>query len=126
MAKFSFLLGAAAGYVLGARAGRQRYEQIAAGAGQLWRSQPVQQQVASAKHAAKTKAAPAAMDAVSNAAAAAGDKMRQSAGRISSDPQRDVASQTVPEGQDDTSADWADEGGAVNGHTQVPHSPQGA
>ncbi|GAB3192652.1 hypothetical protein GCM10027261_05880 [Geodermatophilus arenarius] len=28
MAKFSFLLGFGAGYVLGARAGRERYEQI--------------------------------------------------------------------------------------------------
>ena len=32
MSKISFLLGAAAGYVLGARAGRQRYEQIRSGA----------------------------------------------------------------------------------------------
>ncbi|PYC73887.1 hypothetical protein C7C46_24975 [Streptomyces tateyamensis] len=30
--KLSFMMGAAAGYVLGARAGRQRYEQIAAAA----------------------------------------------------------------------------------------------
>ena len=45
MSKISFLLGAAAGYVLGARAGRQRYEQIRSGAAKAWQSQPVQQQV---------------------------------------------------------------------------------
>lgn len=92
MAKLSFLLGAAAGYVLGARAGRQRYEQIRSGAGKVWQSQPVQNQVTTAKHAAKTKAAPAALDAVSSAATVTGDKLRHGAGRISGDAQRDVAS----------------------------------
>ena len=42
--KLSLLAGAAAGYVLGARAGRERYEQIAAGAQKLWESKPVQKQ----------------------------------------------------------------------------------
>ncbi|WP_068261628.1 hypothetical protein [Janibacter limosus] len=99
MSKISFLLGAAAGYVLGARAGRQRYEQIRSGAGQLWQSQPVQNQVASAKRAAKTKAAPAALGAVSTAASAAGDKMREGASTITSDPQRDVASAVTADSQ---------------------------
>lgn len=92
MAKLSFLLGAATGYVLGARAGRQRYEQIRAGASKAWQSQPVQKQVSTAKHAAKTKAAPAALDAVSTAANVTGDKLRQGAGKVAGDPQRDVAS----------------------------------
>lgn len=91
MSKTSFLLGAAVGYVLGARAGRERYEQIRAGASKAWQSQPVQSQVASAKHTARTKAAPAALDAVSSAAAVAGDKMREGASRITGDPERDVA-----------------------------------
>ncbi|MFD2675195.1 hypothetical protein [Gulosibacter bifidus] len=43
--KFALLVGAAAGYVLGARAGRERYEQIAAQASKVWESKPVQQQV---------------------------------------------------------------------------------
>lgn len=42
--KLSLIAGIAAGYVLGARAGRQRYEQIAAGAQKLWESKPVQKQ----------------------------------------------------------------------------------
>lgn len=115
MAKFSFLLGAAAGYVLGARAGRQRYEQIKSGAQQIWRSQPVQSQVAQAKHNARHKAAPAALDAVSSAAAVAGDRMRQGAGKIKGDAERDVSSQTV-EVEPDVVSDpekWASEGGAT-------------
>lgn len=45
MRKTNFLLGTATGYVLGARAGRTRYEQIKAGAGKVWRSPKVQQTV---------------------------------------------------------------------------------
>ncbi len=36
MGKISFLAGFAAGYVLGARAGEQRYEQIKLQAGKAW------------------------------------------------------------------------------------------
>lgn len=99
MAKLSFLLGAATGYVLGARAGRQRYDQIRSGAGKVWQSRSVQHQVSTAKHAAKTKAAPAALDAVSTAATAAGDTLRQGAGRITGDPGRDVASDVSGDAQ---------------------------
>ncbi len=45
MKKLSFVLGAAVGYVLGTRAGRARYEQIAAQAQKLWQSEPVQARV---------------------------------------------------------------------------------
>ncbi len=120
MGKISFLLGAAVGYVLGARAGQQRYEQIKSGATQLWQSKPVQQQVDQAKHAAKTKAAPAALEAVSGAAALAGEKMREGAGKIKSDPNRDVSSEALPD-SDDTTPRWADEGGAIQGEPQVPN-----
>ena len=102
MAKLSFLLGAAAGYVLGARAGRQRYDQIRSGAGKVWQSQPVQTQVSSAKHAAKTKAAPAALDAVSTAASVTGGKLREGAGKIKNDPERDIASDVSSGGQGPT------------------------
>lgn len=40
--KSSLLIGAAAGYVLGARAGRARYESIAAMARAAWGSEPAQ------------------------------------------------------------------------------------
>lgn len=72
MAKFSFVLGAAAGYVLGARAGKERYAQIQKLAGRAWGSPAVQSKVEDAKVAAKTKAAPAAKSALSGAASAAG------------------------------------------------------
>ncbi|MEB4615044.1 YtxH domain-containing protein [Leucobacter sp. M11] len=40
--KIAFVLGAGLGYVLGSRAGRERYEQIKAGATKLWNTAPVQ------------------------------------------------------------------------------------
>lgn len=44
--KLSLIIGLAVGYVLGTRAGRERYEQIVAGAESIWNSDPVQKQVA--------------------------------------------------------------------------------
>lgn len=43
--KLLFVTGAAVGYVLGARAGRERYEQLKAAAGKVWESPGVQRQV---------------------------------------------------------------------------------
>jgi oxygen-dependent protoporphyrinogen oxidase len=40
-----FVAGAAVGYVLGARAGRRRYEQIKAAADRLWNDKTVQKNV---------------------------------------------------------------------------------
>ncbi|MEF3323944.1 YtxH domain-containing protein [Gulosibacter sp. GYB002] len=42
--KIALFAGLATGYVLGARAGRERYDQIARQAGKLWNSKPVQRQ----------------------------------------------------------------------------------
>ncbi|HSF99326.1 MAG TPA: protoporphyrinogen oxidase [Ornithinibacter sp.] len=78
MAKLTFIAGLAAGYVLGARAGRQRYEQIARTSSKVWHSRPVQKQVANAKEAARTKAAPAVADIVADAARATGQRLRAS------------------------------------------------
>lgn len=88
MGKLTFLAGMAAGYVLGAKAGRQRYEQIRRTSGKVWNSQPVQQQVAVAKEAARTKAAPVVADLVADAARATGDRLRQG---------RTVTGQAVPD-----------------------------
>ncbi|MGL5866643.1 MAG: protoporphyrinogen oxidase [Dermatophilaceae bacterium] len=76
--KVSFIAGAAVGYVLGARAGRQRYEQIRRTSARVWNSGPVQRQVGSAKEAARTKAAPMVADLVADAARATGDRLRSS------------------------------------------------
>jgi len=93
--KLSFIAGLAVGYVLGARAGRQRYEQIARTSGKVWNSTPAQKQVLSAKEAARTKAAPVVADMVADAARATGDKLRASktvaAEAISTAPSSDDA-----------------------------------
>lgn len=76
MAKTSFLLGAAVGYVLGARAGTARYEQIKTLSAKLWTSDPVQHQVDRGKEAARTQLAPAVADAVSSAAKSTAERLR--------------------------------------------------
>ena len=43
--KLLFITGGLVGFVLGARAGRQRYEQIKAAANDLWNTKPVQRRV---------------------------------------------------------------------------------
>src|SRR3712207_2151825 len=48
--KLVFVVGAAVGYVLGARAGRKRYEQIKSGADKLWNSPAVQKRVEQVQH----------------------------------------------------------------------------
>ena len=68
MGKLTFIAGMAAGYVLGARAGRKRYEQIRRTSGKVWNSGPVQKQVVNAKEVARTKAAPVVADMVDTCA----------------------------------------------------------
>ncbi|MFE0461783.1 hypothetical protein ACFW1A_21275 [Kitasatospora sp. NPDC058965] len=63
MWKLSFIVGAAAGYVLGARAGRQRYEQIAAAAQKVASNPRVQDATLRARESAGN-AAGRAVDAV--------------------------------------------------------------
>ncbi len=62
MGKLSFVVGLGAGYVLGARAGRRRYEQIRSRAVRLWSSEPVQARVADATELVKDHAAPLVAD----------------------------------------------------------------
>ncbi len=47
--KLLFIVGGLIGYVLGARAGRKRYEQIAAAANDLWNAKPIQRRVTEAR-----------------------------------------------------------------------------
>ncbi len=47
--KLMFVIGLALGYVLGTRAGRERYEQLKAGAARLWTNPTVQAQVTRAE-----------------------------------------------------------------------------
>ena len=54
--KLVFAAGMAAGYVLGARAGRASYEQIKVKANELWNSPKVQDKVSQASETVKAKA----------------------------------------------------------------------
>lgn len=74
MSKLKILAIGGVGYVLGARAGRERYEQIKERAQGLWANPKVQQKATQARGYAKDKAAGAA----ASATAAAKDKVRGS------------------------------------------------
>lgn len=54
--KVGLVIGLAAGYVLGSRAGRERYEQIKSQAAKVWNMDPVQDQVDKVKDFAKSSA----------------------------------------------------------------------
>lgn len=54
--KIGIAIGFAAGYVLGSRAGRERYEQIKANVQKVWETDQVQKQVDKAKDFGKTAA----------------------------------------------------------------------
>lgn len=77
MGKLSFLAGAAAGYVLGTKAGKQRYQQIKSGASRVWSSQPVQAKVGDVSETVKRQAAPFVADKLGDAAKAASRAMKQ-------------------------------------------------
>jgi len=61
MGKISFLAGLGVGYVLGTRAGRERFEQIVGKARQVWES-PTVQEAAGVVQAQATKAAETVQD----------------------------------------------------------------
>ncbi len=83
MKKLTLLLAAAAGYVLGARAGRERYDQIKRTATRVKDDPRVQDKAHQAADLAKEKAqaaAPVVKDTVVSAASAAASKVTPSGG----------------------------------------------
>jgi hypothetical protein len=79
MKKLTLIAGIAVGYVLGTKAGRQRYEQIRAGASKVAQNPTVQAAAGKAQEAVTHQASVAAdavKDTVSSAAATAADKIR--------------------------------------------------
>lgn len=79
MRKFTMLAAGAVGYVLGARAGRERYEQIKAGAGKLASDPRVQRKARQAGDAVREKA-PDVKETVVGAASTATTKVKEKVG----------------------------------------------
>ena len=89
--RISLLVGGAVGYVLGTRAGRQRYEQIVSQAQQFWNNPKVQEQAEKAQGYAKEKAplikdkAAGAATSATTAAKGAGSAAKDKVGGTSKD-----------------------------------------
>ncbi|MEI5672916.1 MULTISPECIES: hypothetical protein [Nocardioides] len=82
MSKLSLLAAAGVGYVLGARAGHERYEQIKAQAQKVARNPKVQDAAHQVQDTAATQAAAAASvvkDKVTDVASTAADKVKREA-----------------------------------------------
>ena len=96
MSKLSLIAAAAAGYVLGARAGRQRYDQIAGAARKVADDPRVQRVAHRAQDAAAqqaTAAAGVAKDKVTSAASSAADLAKD---KIHGDRPSQPGMQTAP------------------------------
>lgn len=74
MRKLLFVVGAAVGYILGARAGRERYEQISQKASEVWKNPKVQSTVEDVKDQAP-KAASSLADSAKDMAGQTKAKM---------------------------------------------------
>ena len=74
------VIGLGAGYVLGAKAGRQRYEQIASAADKVWNSPSVAKQRHEVQHFVETKG-PQLVESAKDAAGGAMDKVNRAGGR---------------------------------------------
>jgi hypothetical protein len=106
--KVLLIVGLAAGYVLGARAGRERYEDIKRVAGNLWHDPRVQHQVRNAEDFAKEKA-PEVVDFLSDgakkvAAQVSGSTRRATASK-SAATRKPAARSTKPTGSKPTSSE---------------------
>lgn len=76
LGKAALVVGLGAGYVLGARDGRARYEQIKTEAKRLWHDPKVQEKAAQAQELVKQKA-PQVQEKVADAARRAGNQVNR-------------------------------------------------
>lgn len=88
--KILFVFGLAVGYVLGTRAGRERYEQIKAGAEKVWQDPRVQKQVSTVEEFVKDRAPDLAEKAT-----AAAKKATTAAKRVSSAARKPASSKAA-------------------------------
>ncbi|HSS68039.1 MAG TPA: YtxH domain-containing protein [Nocardioidaceae bacterium] len=118
MSKLGMLAAGAVGYVLGARAGRERYEQIAYQAQRLWTNPKVQRAANQAQDRARDAAPVVAEkvgDAAKHAAAAAVSAVTRNSGDVD-DIDADEAGSKVATRDESTGE------ATVNGtHPQVSH-----
>lgn len=125
--KVGLVIGLAAGYVLGSRAGRERYEQIKTQALKVWNQDPVQKQVDKAKAfgASAAKVVPGALwegaKRVTSAASGSGSvqEKAQRAGAAAKSAARDVAD-AVDDSLD--AAEKAAEGSSTSGGSSAKSS----
>ena len=94
--KLAVLAGVGVGYVLGTRAGRERYEQMRAGARRLWQDPRVAQQRHKAVDVAKDQAA-AAAHVAKDQAAAAKDAVSEKVHRSAGDSTQSVSANDLPD-----------------------------
>ena len=116
--KIAFVVGAAVGYVLGTRAGRERYEQIKRGAETVWNTEPVQRGVGAVRGAVQSKVEDV-RDSVLRAGKQAfasmvqGDSTRQAAGGRNSAAQTAAVRNSASEGSTDASSASDEQGGTA-------------
>lgn len=92
MKKLSVLVIGATGYVLGSRAGRERYEQIKAQATKVWNKPVVQGAVDNVEQAAKSTAS----DVGSKVAGAASEAGTKVVNKVKGDKDEPTATDTRP------------------------------
>lgn len=100
MGKAAFVVGVAVGYVLGARAGRKRYEQIKTQASRVWNSDPVQHRVGDATEAVKSQAAPYVTEKLGDAMKTVSQSMRNSSVTAKIPPRTEKLPENVHRGTD--------------------------
>ena len=124
LGKALFLAAGAAGYVLGARAGRERYDQIAGAAGRLWGNPKVQSTVGDLEDRATglaKQAGSAAQEKVGAAASSVASSVKDKVGGGSGSGSGTAAGSAAGTGAGTTTTGL----GAGSGLTYDPSSPSG-
>jgi hypothetical protein len=103
MSKLGFMVGVGVGYVLGAKAGRRRYEQIKARADKVWQSPTVQQKVNDATQVVRDKAPELQHKVATAVKAKVGGSDHSGTGTTASDTSVTTASDTSVTTASDTS-----------------------
>lgn len=104
--KLAFVLGAGLGYVLGARAGRERYEQIRRRVEAIWNTEPVQRSVSVVREVVDDRV----------------DELKDFAKRVGADVVNNIAQKTG--GGSRTSEPAASPGASAKGKSKATPKPE--